>query len=121
MGTTWNIDLFVTPKRDKNGHYFFPAIRDKLENMFNSPQCSVEIEKESDRVVMSCVGERGSYGWGDTLPGEVMNELGDDIEEGELYMKEVEPASGAFPADVYVDLVKRIRRDRSSAVLEGVL
>jgi hypothetical protein len=122
MGTTWNIDVLVTPKKGKED-----MVRKKLEN---SEICdsSVEInqewvEKGKKRVefIVSCKEERAGYNYGEILPKLLADELKNNISEGKVFMKEVEPPSGVFPADVFADLITRRKQVRSDQLFEEVI
>jgi hypothetical protein len=84
-------------------------------------------EKGKERKEFSLIMTEvtGGYGLPKEFPAEVAAEMNDEddnllIEEGKLFMKEVEPGSGSYPADTFADLVKRVRKDRSSELFEEV-
>jgi hypothetical protein len=117
MATTWNIDVFVTPKKGSED-----KVRDKLDLQF-SGAANIEVNDEWDghkELLARCEAISGPYDLNKDLPAKLANSVGGDIEEGTLFMKEIEPGSAPFPADTFADLVKRVRKDRSNRLFEEV-
>lgn len=121
MSTTWNIDVFVTPKKGKEA-----TVRKILENP-DILGCNVEVNQEfvekgkkRTEFLATCTEETAGYSYGEELPKILARELKKKIDEGKLFMKEVETPSAEFPADVFADLVRRRKQVRSDQLFEEV-
>jgi hypothetical protein len=117
MTTTWNILVSVIPKKGKE-----QLVEDVL-NDSEVLECELDKDEWTDskgnkkvEFTKDCKEETASYDWGVRLPQLLIDKIGKHIEEGQLFMKEVEPSSFPFPADVKVDLVTMLREDRLNKV-----
>jgi len=121
MSTTWNIDVFVTPKRGKE-----TVVRKKLKNAeicdsdVKTNQEWVEKGKKRIELTVSCKEENASYDYGQFITKLLADKLKNDIDEGKVFMKEVETTSSPFPADFTADLIKRKMQIRSNQLFEEV-
>lgn len=126
MATSYNLEIFVTPKKGKEKEVLELLEKESSEWGYESGPagraagCEVEEAGKSGASEHSliCNNVHGSYSQAHDYPIEMADKLDGLIKEGKIFMKEIEPASGAFLADTAADLVTRIRKDRSNKFFE---
>jgi hypothetical protein len=121
MSTTWNIDVFVTPKKGKENEVK-KILEDSDATEFSVDVNQEFVEKGKKRVefIASSKEETASYDYGEFLPKLLADKLKNKIDKGKIFMKEVETESSPFPADFTADLIKRKMQIRSNQLIDEV-